>query len=287
MQIAGIKRGNRFSPNHTGNDSAIFELTKKHLEAKGCHVTVYSEDEFCASSVEHRIIFDMARDKNTVEKLKGCEDKGALVINSGYGIENCYRANMSKGLIKHGIPFPKTFIADTSTDATEAFKSLGSDVFWIKRDDFHAIHKEDVVPVYSIEEGNMIFSEFAMRDIHGAVVSEHLVGDLVKFYGVRGTPFFHWFYPFDARHSKFGYEAINGVAKNLPFAENELKDISNRAAEILGIYIYGGDAIIDSDSTIRIIDFNDWPSFAPCRDKAAPYIAETIYAQIQSANCTN
>ena len=39
---------------------------------------------------------------------------------------------------------------------------------------------------------------------------------------------------------------------------------------------YGGDCIVDEDGTIRIIDFNDWPSFAPCRDTAAKYIAESI-----------
>ena len=277
--IAGIKRGNIFSPNHTGNDSAIFDLTRQRLEAKGCRVKVYSEDEFCASEVEYEIIFDMARDKRTVEKLKRCEDKGALAINSGYGIENCYRANMTTLLIDGNIPFPKSFIVDTSDDASDAFESLGSKVFWIKRDDFHAIHKEDVVPVYSIDEGNMVLREFALRGIERAVISEHLAGDLVKFYGVRGTTFFHRFYPFDARHSKFGHEIVNDAINNFPFSEDELRRIANRAADILGVYVYGGDAIIAEDGTMRIIDFNDWPSFAPCRDEASQYIAETIYAQ--------
>ena len=31
MTIAGIRRGNRFSPNHIGNDAAIFSLTAEHL----------------------------------------------------------------------------------------------------------------------------------------------------------------------------------------------------------------------------------------------------------------
>ncbi|MDR2564334.1 MAG: hypothetical protein LBC98_10415 [Prevotellaceae bacterium] len=278
--IAGIKRENRFSPNHTGNDSAIFELTRQQLESKGYKVRVYSEDEFCADRLEHEIIFDMARDKQTVEKLKRCEDQGALVINSGYGIENCYRANMTELLIKAAIPFPKSFIANTSDDASRDFEALGSAVFWIKRDDFHAIHKEDVVPAYSIDEGNMMLKEFALRGIERAVISEHLAGDLIKFYGVRGTSFFHRFYPFDARHSKFGHEILNGPANNIPFSDDELQILANRAASILGVYVYGGDAIIAEDGTIRIIDFNDWPSFAPCRNEAAKYIADTIDCRI-------
>lgn len=280
--VAGIKRGNRFSPNHTGNDSAIFELTRQRLEAKGYRIKVYSEDEFCAAEHEHAIIFNMARDKQTVEKLKRCEDKGATVINSGYGIENCYRANMTTLLVEAGIPFPGSFIADTSADASQAFKSLGSSVFWIKRDDFHAIHKEDVVPASCIDEGNMILREFALRGIERAVVSEHLIGDLVKFYGVRGSPFFYRFYPFDARHSKFGHEQLNGPASNIPFSDDELRNLADRAATILGVYIYGGDAIIAEDGTIRIIDLNDWPSFAPCRNEAAEAIAEAIQVLISA-----
>jgi hypothetical protein len=35
---------------------------------------------------------------------------------------------------------------------------------------------------------------------------------------------------------------------------------------------------VDPDGTIRIIDFNDWPSFAPCRNEAAPHIAKAVLA---------
>ena len=37
-----------------------------------------------------------------------------------------------------------------------------------------------------------------------------------------------------------------------------------------GMYLDGGDCIVAPDGQIRIIDFNDWPSFAPCRTEAAP-----------------
>ncbi len=47
------------------------------------------------------------------------------------------------------------------------------------------------------------------------------------------------------------------------------------------VKIYGGDCIVDPDGSIRIIDFNDWPSFAPCRKEAAPYIAKCVLAAIR------
>ena len=41
--------------------------------------------------------------------------------------------------------------------------------------------------------------------------------------------------------------------------------------------IYGGDCVVSADGTLRIIDFNDWPSFARCREEAGGKIAECIY----------
>jgi len=118
--------------------------------------------------------------------------------------------------------------------------------------------------------------EYAIRGITTAVINEHLVGDLVKFYGVAGTDFFYWFYP-NLQHSKFGLEKINGKAHGILFDKEQLQQICNEAAGVLNLKIYGGDCIIDEDGTIRLIDFNDWPSFAPCRNEAAPCIAECIH----------
>lgn len=147
---------------------------------------------------------------------------------------------------------------------------------WIKRGDFHAIHREDVTYVRHIEEAKGIINEYALRGISSAVINEHLVGDLVKFYGVAGTDFFYWFYPFNMNHSKFGHEQINGKAIGIPFSVTDMHQICERAAQVLQVKIYGGDCIISPEGEIRIIDFNDWPSFAPCREQAAPEIARCI-----------
>ena len=53
------------------------------------------------------------------------------------------------------------------------------------------------------------------------------------------------------------------------------------AAETLGLYVYGGDAIISPDGTVSIIDINDWPSFAPVRDEASREIAKLILRKAQ------
>ncbi len=52
-----------------------------------------------------------------------------------------------------------------------------------------------------------------------------------------------------------------------------------QSAEALGLYVFGGDAIISAAGDITIIDVNDWPSFAPVRDRAAVAIAELLLRQ--------
>lgn len=280
ITIAGIRRGNKFSPNHIGNDAAIFDLTVEHLRAMGCTVNEYSETEFLTQDIREKYIFNMVRDHESIEKLQDMENSGCTVINSAFGIANCIRQKMTELLMSRGVPHPESLIENTDEDPSADLERMDFSNCWIKRGDHHAIHREDVTYVRNREEARCVLKEYALRGIPTAVINEHLRGDLVKFYGVEGTDFFYWFYPSDHNHSKFGLEEINGHAKGIPFSELYLRDICNMAATVLNIHIYGGDCIVAEDSTIRIIDFNDWPSFAPCRDDAAPYIATRIYNKL-------
>lgn len=277
LAIAGIRRGNQFSPNHIGNDAAIFSLTAEHLRQRGCIVQEYIESDLLLHDPRERVIFNMVRDWKSIHKLQELEDRDYFVVNSGYGIENCTREKMTRLLMSQHISHPESLILPTSADPTEALENAGFYNCWIKRGDFHAIHREDVTYVRNPEEARAILKEYAIRGIQTAVINEHLVGDLVKFYGVTGTPFFYWFYPSNLHHSKFGLEHINGTAKGLEFDEIKLHQLCSKAAEVLNIHIYGGDCIVAEDGTVRLIDFNDWPSFAPCREEAAPYIAQRIW----------
>lgn len=279
FKIAGVTRSNQYSPNHIGNDAAIFDATVAHLREAGCVVNVYSEETFRETEIPETFIFNMARNLETIQKLKKLESKGCVVINSGYGIENCTREQMTRLLLANDIPHPRSIIVNTNEDV---FPFINNHTFancWIKRGDFHAIHREDVSYVRNPEEGQSVLREYALRGIRRAVINEHLKGDLVKFYGISNSDFFFWFYPFDMNHSKFGLEKINGEAKGIPFDLTQLKNICQKASDVLQVKIYGGDCIVAEDGSIRIIDFNDWPSFAPCRIEAAPYIAQCILQQ--------
>ena len=235
--IAGIMRAGAYSPNHIGNDAAIFNATADQLRKRGCTVNIYSEDQFISGKVSERIILNMCREQESIRLLQKMEDEGRIVINSGYGIENCTRERMTRILIGNNIPYPDSIIVNTNEAVIDELKKAGINNCWIKH--------------------------------------------LIKFYGIHNSPFFFWFYPFDDGHSKYGLEAINGKSKGIDFDIDELKDICHRAAEALDVRIYGGDCIVSPEGKIEIIDFNDWPSFAPCRNEAAPFIAKSVLGIIK------
>lgn len=281
IKIAGVMRAGAYSPNHIGNDAAIFNAAAEHLRKRGCEVTIYSEEEFIKGELSENIIVNMCREVDSIAKLKKLEERGALVINSGYGIENCTRERMTRLLVGSKVPYPESLIVNTNEAVKPALKKANFTSCWIKRGDFHAMHKEDVSFCRHIEEAQDVLQEYFYRGIKRAVINRHLNGDLIKFYGVSGTPFFYWFYPFDLGHSKYGHEAINGKSQGLKFDEDYLKSICQQASDVLDVKIYGGDCIVSADGEIQIIDFNDWPSFAPCRMDAAPYIAKCVLQTIK------
>lgn len=281
IKIAAIMRAGAYSPNHIGNDAAILNAVTEQLRKRGCEVNIYSEEQFINGNVKEDIIVNMCRERRSIDLLQKLEDEGRLVINSGHGIENCTRERMTRILMGHNIPYPDSLMVDTDEVVKGKLIKAGFIRCWIKRGDFHAMHKEDVSYVRHPEEAQEVLQEYFLRGIKRAVINKHLVGDLIKFYGVSGSRFFYWFYPFDEGHSKYGHEAINGKSQGLEFDKDRMREICQHASDVLDVKIYGGDCIISPEGDIRIIDFNDWPSFAPCRDAAAPHIAKYILSAIK------
>lgn len=279
--VTGIQRASVFSPNHIGNDAAIFTGTADYLREQGYPVTVLTEQEMLALPENPQRVFTMLRNRSAIQRLQQWEQEGCLSVNSAFGIENGERERMTNLLIAGNIPYPESIIVDTHEQVLPLLEQHTFSSCWLKRSDFHAIHREDVTYAHRPEDVQEMLAEYALRGIDRVVINRHLEGDLIKFYGVAGSSFFFWFYPFDNSHSKFGQEAINGPAKGIPFREEELRDICNRAAKTLKLIVYGGDCIVSPDGTIRIIDFNDWPSFAPCRKEAIPVIGDIIMQTFQ------
>ena len=263
LKFAGIRRKTEFSPNHVVNDSRIIQLTAEELQKLGASVKLYDEGEVTTERIPERFIFSMVQGPAGSTSLRETIASGALIINSPESVMNCYRVNMITKLPEGGVPFPRSVIVDTKSAIDGLPAGFDSDKVWIKRGDVHAVHKEDVTLAYTEEEKITILKEFQRRGIERAVLQEHLTGDTVKFYALRGLDFFYWYY-------------LNGVY-HTPFAQQRLHELAQTSAEVLGLYVFGGDAIIAPDGTITIIDINDWPSFAPIREAASHHIAQLLY----------
>ncbi len=268
-------RAGAFSPNHIGNDATIMNTVAEQLRKRGCEVNIYSEEQFVAGKVTESVIINMCRERRSTELLQHLEDEGVLVINSGYGIENCIRERQARILSGCGIPYPESIIVDTDEVVKTRLAALGMQQCWIKRGDFHSQHAEDVSYVRSAAEAQDVLQEYFLRGFRRAVISRHLQGQLVKFYGVETTPFFTWFMPFEPEGHKMSREEHRDL-------DQRLKTVCKRAARELNLVVYGGECILSPDgSTLSLIDVNDWPSFSACRIDAATNIAKAVMTAIK------
>ena len=282
IKIAGVMREGAYSPNHIGNDANIFNATAEQLRRRGYVVNIYSEEQFRKGIMGEPVILNMCRAASSIGMLQKYEDEGKLVVNSGYGIENCTRERMTRLLMSHGIPYPESLIVNTNEAVISELKRADMEACWVKRGDFHAMHKEDVSYCRHPQEAQDVLQEYFYRGINRAVINRHLEGDLVKFYGIAGTRFFYHFYPFYGHNEKFGLDAVNGMPHMVPYDADALHAMCEKAADLLDVVMYGGDCIISSDGSFSIIDFNDWPSFAPCRKEASVQIARAAISRIKA-----
>lgn len=287
--IVGIYRASQFSPNMEDSDAAILNAVADRLRQSGHEVTCVREREerlrpkndiACEASVKREeieldlegvdVVLTMGRLMSTLDLLQEVESKGVKVINSSIAIRHCERKRFTQILMDEDVPFAQSRVFQSSDNITW-------DLFpcWLKKGEGYAEVAEDVVFVRNAEELAAQVDRMRQRGIATLVVSQHLEGDLIKFYGVRGAGFFFWFYASD-RPDKFGNNPINHQAQGYRFSERALQEICNHAATVIGLDVYGGDCVVSDNGTIQLIDINDWPSFSRCREQAAEKIIRLI-----------
>lgn len=275
MKILGITRDKVFSPNMENNDLEIMKAVASELIAVGHNLEIMDETSFASRYSDDNmpycdLVFTMMRSKRALCQLERLEKTNVKSINPSIGIRNAERKCITRMMTDYNVPIPLTFY-----DVNENDLSRMKFPYWMKRGEGWARTCDDVVFVQNLDEAKSVFTRFKQQYPCGTVMmSEHLYGDLVKFYGVEGTDFFYWYYPVGS--SKFGLEKINGEPMKVEFDDMKLKMICDKLANKSMIYVYGGDCIIKPDGAFYIIDFNDWPSFSPCREQAAKAIAHRL-----------
>jgi hypothetical protein len=264
----GIYREPEFSPGrHVSNDAKILRLVSRALEREGVAVQLATLEEARNEWKKADLIFSMCQGPDAVAEITEWKRKGALVLNDPEASRRTYRDSLCSTLREKQLGFPHSeFIP---TDATgpllEPYRSWFEGTNgggWIKRADVHATQTGDVVRVERWQDLNSALGKFRTRGMKQVVFQKHCEGDEVKFYAVNGKRLFWPYYPKEC--------------EGHPFDERMLRTIADRAAQALGLTIYGGDAIISVDGDITLIDLNDWPSFAPCRGAAAGAIAKYL-----------
>ena len=271
-ELISIYRAERYSPNSVERDKAImdavceklstryniYKTREEDIETEGMPLMQRLADAHLPHSSAPLLVLSMARSRKALDILTQMEAEGARVINRPQPVLNATRSVIDRMMRENDIPCAPLH---------------GDHGWWIKRGDEAAQEKGDVRFAADDRERDATIEEFHKRGITDIVTTAHVRGDLVKFYGVTGTAFFHTTYPTDGGFSKFGDETRNGTSSHTPFDIAALHGDASRLAQLTGIEVYGGDCIVRSDGSYAIIDFNDWPSFSVCRHNAAEAIA--------------
>ena len=284
--IVGIYRASQFSPNMEDSDAAILNAVADRLRQSVHMMTCVHEEQLAKTDVEAAdVVLTMGRLTITLNLLQEVEFEGVKVINSPIAIRHCERKRFTQILMDEDVPFAQSHVFQSSDNITW-------DLFpcWLKKGEGYAEVAEDVVYVRNADELAVQVDRMRRRGIATLVVSQHLEGDLIKFYGVaplcptdispegevgKGAGFFSWSYASD-RPDKFGNNPINHQAQGYRFSERALQEICNHAATVIGLEVYGGDCVVSDDGTRQLIDINDWPSFSQCREQAAEKIIRLI-----------
>ncbi len=267
--MIGIFREEVFSPNRVEDDAAILELTAEAVRRQGYQVDLMQPHEVTPKTPP-RTTFTMCRGPSILNTLGKWEAMGHTIINSPRAVHNCYRYRTVHLLSQTGVPVPKTLVIQTSEKLNGQFDNMEGGV-WVKRGDVHKTQEDDVQLIFDRSSLEKVFESFRSRWVKRAVLQEHISGDLIKFYGIVPLGWFRCFY-----HTP-------GQTSGHSFFVDQIRKTAEMAASKLGLQVYGGDIVVAEDGHY-LVDINNWPSFAMCREEAAEEIASYLILAAQRWN---
>jgi hypothetical protein len=264
----GVLREPAHSPGRVDDDAAIMRSVGDAMMERGFRFELVAADAVVEAASAN--LFVMCERGTVLDRLAAMEKAGSIVVNSPAAIRNTYRHRMVKLFAQHRVAAPLSWIV-----AADANMARPADCAWIKRYDFHATQRDDVMYAASETGWREALRRFADRGIPFVVAQEHVAGDLVKFYGVRNRAL-----PPDANWFQWFYHRDKGMLGHA-FDPTRLSEAAFQAAAALGLEVFGGDAVITADGEPKIIDLNAWPSYALYRGRAAQAIADCLTERFQ------
>lgn len=260
LRVVGVYREPEFSPGKIAADAAIIDQVLAHLRADGARTGTMTAARFAAEPPDHAgLVIAMCQGAPALSQLASMHEAGAVTINSALAIRNCYRDLLAAGLMRAGVPIPEGVLMPTSLPLDlKPLRALDmSAPIYVKRGDLHALGPDDVRRIEGPQQLENTLAHFARRGINLVYLQQEVAGAVVKFYGV-GEEYFSAI-PEDGQPLKDSVKLT-------------LERAARTAAAVLGLEVWGGDAVVSGQSC-TIIDFNDWPSFERVRPAAAAAIA--------------
>ncbi len=242
-KIIAIRRDERFSLSATERDKAILTAVMQKI---GGDIKLINEAELTEAH-QANLFISMGRLPQTLSLLQKQEALGARIINKPKAVALCTRKNIDNLMRQQHIPIPPV---------------TGEHGYWLKRGDDLPPQQGEIVFCKDNTDLHTMQQAWKQKGLVNNVVSAHVLGDIIKFYGV-GNHFFYW-------------HRVDNAPKGYNFDAKQLHQTVLQLAHIIDIEVFGGDCVVKADGTFCIIDFNDWPSFSTCRDEAASAIAQII-----------
>jgi hypothetical protein len=267
-RLVGLYREKQYSPGrHQSNDALLLDQIAHRLREREFAVDLMTLEEANGARSDAALVFSMCQGRAALKNLAQWEREGASIMNSPQAALNTHRDRLPALMVAARLSFPQTNLVNTEESPDLRGLNLDEGI-WLKRGDVHASVTADVQWIDSRERLEAGLADFAGRGIKLAALQAHRAGDEIKFYGVGGGAFFHWFYSRNARKH--------------PFDSARLQELGNQAAAVAGLDVFGGDVIVSPTGDLTLIDLNDWPSFAPCRERAAYAIADFMTKRVHA-----
>lgn len=272
-RAVAIYRNPRYSPQrHMSNDRLIMDAVVESLTNLGWNVEAADERQIEDGLVPPAPVYvNMCQGPVASQALREAMN-GARSVNAPASVLNCHRHRLV-GLMKDsGLPFPATELHDVQALVAPGASPLAATGarLWLKRGDVHAETPDDVVAVDE-ESLPAAAAQFLARGIGRVAIQAHVPGPVIKFYALADGSFFHWYF------------SEPGECVEVPNPD-ALRELAIDASRVAGLEVFGGDIVLEDGARPVLIDLNDWPSFAPVRQRAAAAIARYINSNARNGH---
>ena len=261
INVLGVYREQVFSPGKVQDDAAILDASLAAISRAGYRVASVMAEALDFSTPRPDKVLSMAQSKRPLAVLSEWQQRGTRVVNTVQSILNCYRKPLTGLLREAGVCMPPSRML-TLAEAERGIDLRLHSRVWLKRGDVHAMQAGDVIALESEKEVPRALDHFRRYNISDILVQEHVEGHVVKFYGIGHGEYFR------------AYLAATG--EDVTSRVRSLIDLAVQAAQVVGLEVYGGDAVLTNQEEVFLIDLNDWPSFSRCCSTAAESIASYL-----------